>query len=26
MNDIIRTYLMGVIVDGEHILYLGVKW
>jgi hypothetical protein len=26
LNDIIRTYLIGVIVNGEHIMYLGVKW
>jgi hypothetical protein len=25
LNDIIRTYLIGVIVNGEHIMYLGVK-
>jgi hypothetical protein len=25
LNNIIRTYLMGVIVNGEHVLYLGVK-
>ena len=25
LNDIIKTYLTGVLVDGEHILYLGVK-
>ena len=25
LNDIIKSYLTGVIVDGEHILYLGVK-
>ena len=25
LNDIINTYLMGVIVNGEHIMYLGVK-
>ena len=25
LNDIITTYLMGVIVNGEHVLYLGVK-
>ena len=25
IDEIITTYLMGVIVNGEHILYLGVK-
>lgn len=25
LNDIVKTYLTGVIVNGEHILYLGVK-
>ena len=25
LDDIIRTYLTGVIVNKEHILYLGVK-
>lgn len=25
INDAITTYLLGVVVDGEHILYLGVK-
>ena len=25
INGVIRTYLLGVIVDEEHILYLGVK-
>lgn len=25
LNDIITTYLMGVVVNGEHVLYLGVK-
>ena len=25
LDDIIRTYLTGVIVNNEHILYLGVK-
>lgn len=25
LNDIINTYLYGVIVNNEHILYLGVK-
>jgi len=25
LDDIIRTYLTGVIVDGEHVIYLGVK-
>lgn len=25
LNDIIRTYLLGVIVDGEHIMYCGVE-
>lgn len=24
LNDIIRTYLIGVIVNGEHIMYAGV--
>lgn len=24
LNDIINTYLIGVIVDGQHIMYLGV--
>jgi hypothetical protein len=24
LNDIIRTYLLGVIVDGEHLMYCGV--
>ena len=24
LNDIIRTYLIGVIVNGEHIMYVGV--
>ena len=24
LNDIINTYLIGVIVNGEHIMYLGV--
>ena len=26
LNDIISTYLMGVVVNKQHILYLGVKW
>jgi len=26
IDNIIRTYLLGVIVDGEHIMYAGVKW
>lgn len=25
IDDIIRTYLLGVIVNGEHIMYVGVK-
>lgn len=25
LDDIIRTYLIGVIVNGEHLMYLGVK-
>ena len=25
LEDIIRTYLLGVVVNGEHILYCGVK-
>ena len=25
LNDIISTYLMGVVVNKQHILYLGVK-
>ena len=25
IDEIITTYLMGVVVNGEHILYLGVK-
>ena len=25
IDNIIRTYLLGVIVDGEHIMYAGVK-
>lgn len=25
IDDVITTYLMGVVVNGEHILYLGVK-
>ena len=25
LDDIIRTYLLGVIVNGEHIMYVGVK-
>ena len=25
IDDIIRTYLLGVVVNGEHIMYLGVK-
>ena len=25
IDDVITTYLMGVIVNGEHILYLGVE-
>lgn len=25
LDDIIRTYLLGVIVNNEHIMYLGVK-
>jgi len=26
LDDIIDTYLMGVVVNGEHIMYLGVCW
>ena len=25
LDDIIRNYLFGVVVNGEHVLYLGVK-
>jgi hypothetical protein len=25
IEDIIRTYLLGIILDGEHIMYCGVK-
>ena len=25
LKDIVRTYLLGVIVDGEHIMYCGVE-
>lgn len=25
LDDIIRTYLLGVIYNGEHLMYLGVK-
>ena len=25
LNDIINTYLIGVVVNGEHIMYLGVN-
>lgn len=25
LDDIIRTYLTGVIVDGEHVIYLGIN-
>lgn len=25
LNDIIRTYLLGVIVNGEHLMYCGVE-
>lgn len=25
LNDIIRTYLIGVVVNNEHIMYLGVE-
>ena len=25
VDDVIRTYLLGVIVDGEHIMYAGVR-
>lgn len=25
LNDIIKTYLLGVIYDGEHLLYVGVE-
>lgn len=24
--DIIRTYLLNVIIDGEHLMYVGVEW
>jgi hypothetical protein len=26
MDDIIMDYLYGVIVNGEHVLFLGVAW
>jgi len=26
LDDTIRTYLLNVIVDNEHIMYVGVKW
>jgi len=26
LDDTIRTYLINVIVDNEHIMYVGVKW
>jgi hypothetical protein len=26
LNDIIRTYLLGVIVNNEHLMYCGVEW
>jgi len=26
LDDIISTYLLGVVVNGEHIMYVGVKW
>ena len=26
IEDILRTFLLGVIVNKEHIMYLGVKW
>ena len=25
LDDIIRTYLLGVVFNGEHLLYAGVK-
>lgn len=25
LNDLVLTYLTGIIIDGEHIVYLGVK-
>ena len=25
LNDTIRTYLLGVVVNGEHLMYVGVK-
>ena len=25
LNEIINTYLMGVVINGEHILYIGVR-
>ena len=25
LNDLIKTYLLGVVVNGEHIMYCGVK-
>ncbi len=26
LNDIVRSYLLGVIINGEHIMYCGVEW
>jgi len=26
LDDTIRTYLINVIVDNEHVMYVGVKW
>lgn len=26
LNDTINNYLLGVVVNGEHIMYAGVKW
>jgi len=26
LDDIIRTYLLGVVIDGEHLMYCGVEW
>lgn len=25
IDDVIRTYLLGVVIDGEHVMYCGVK-
>lgn len=25
LNEIINTYLMGVVINGEHVLYIGVR-